>query len=341
MTRFLYGDWTGKKPTRFRDLALYNWFVNNYKISSVLESPDAWLFSSTTANRICKDLNFIDPLENGKTRHVVSYECEAESLNEAWRKFYYVVTDFLNSAVFYTTSFISFLDWNHVIVNTTKNISLISIYQRTLGTSLDFYSEERVDSIQKIMDYAKEDSRLENFLHCYRMAVLVDYPEKYDAYEKYLIIACEALAGESIDSDGKFRYDRKRLEKIIGKDLHKKFFSHVDDLVGKTVRNSHFHIGRNLSDNKPKMAVLLVNKLREFIKEEYKIVDLPILEIKYSPTRGMYRDDGGLVLVKGDYQNVQILMGNCEPNAIFKDIINNPLFEIYSGKKMKNIISNL
>lgn len=316
--------------------------MNSYRIYSILESPDAWLFSSTTSPKICKELEFTDPKEHGKTRHLVSYECEADNLNAAWRGFHKVVSDFLDAAVFYTTSYISFLDWNHVVINVTQNVSLISLYERTLGTSLDFYSEERTNSVQLIRELAKKDIRLANFLHCYRMAVMVDSPETYDAYEKYLILACEALAGEVKDEDGIVKYDRKRLQKIIGKELHKKFFSHIDDGLGKTVRNAHFHLGKVMvSDGKPRKVIELVNQLRGFIANEYGISDLPILKIENSPTRGMHRDDGGIVVVRGQYNNPQRLMENCEPNKVFDDLIDNDDFEILSGPEASSIVNSM
>ncbi len=316
--------------------------MNSYQIHSILESPDAWLFSATTSPKICKELEFVDPKEHGKTRHLVSYECEAENLNGAWKSFYKVVTEFLDAAVFYTTSYISFLDWNHVVINTTQNVSLISLYERTLGTSLDFYSEERTDSVQNIRDFAQKDIRLANFLHCYRMAVLVDSPETYDAYEKYLILACEALAGEIKDVDGNVKYDRKRLQSILGKELHKKFFSHVDGTSGKTVRNAHFHLGKVMvTEGKPRKVIELVNQLRQFIASEYGITDLPILRIENSPTRGMHRDDGGIVVIRGQYDNPQILMENCEPNKVFDDLIDKKDYEILSGPEASSAVNSM
>jgi hypothetical protein len=273
--------------------------VNKYQIQSVLISPDAWLFDATTATKISENLSFTSPQEHHNNRHVVTFECEAENIDAAWRSFYKEVLDFVEAAAFITTSYLAFFDWNHVIINKTQNVAWVSHFERTLGTSMGLYSQDEVDSLTKIIDEARKDVRLKNFLHCYRMAIMVDVPETQDAYEKYLILACEALAGEIDNGSGSKKYDATRLKTIVGKELHKYFFSSVDPLSGKTIRNANMHNGKS-PNQKPGETLKLVNKLRGFIASEYGITHLPMIKEENSPTRGLYRDDGGVILVQGD-----------------------------------------
>jgi hypothetical protein len=246
----------------------------------------------------------------------VSYECEASSLDEAWRAFFKEVEEFIEAASFHTSSYLSFHDWNHLITNQTKQLTMIVLFPRTLGTPLSLYTQGRVDDVKKIIETSKHDKRLKRFLHCYRMAILVDAPETQDAYEKYLILACEALAGEIEVSTGgwirhsmsrlglikptkRMKYDRKRLVAIIGKDLHKYFFSRVDPIAGKTIRNANMHDGKSPNE-KPSETIRLVNKLREFVASEYELTELTILKEEHSPTRGLYRDDGQRLFLGGN-----------------------------------------
>lgn len=288
--------------------------ANKYKIQSVIISPSGWLFQETTAKILSDKLTFTSPKEHGKTRHIVSYACEAENIDQAWRSFFKEVEEFIEAMAFQTSSYLSFQDWDHIITNQTQEISIISNFLRTLGTPLSLYNQERVDDVHKIIAEAKEDKRLKNFLHCYKMAILVDAPETQDAYEKYLILACEALAGEVEGKTGLFKkllyklglrkggghvkYDRKRLKMIIGKELHKYFFSRLNPIVGKTIRNANMHTGRSPND-KPSETIKLVNKLREFVAKEYGLKALSIIEERYSPTRGLYRDDGQRLFIQG------------------------------------------
>lgn len=273
--------------------------MNQYKIQSVLISPDAWLFDATTAPVVHPELKFLSPHDHKVTRHAVSYQCEASNINEAWRSFYKTVSEFVEAVCFQTTSYLAFQDWNHIITNLTQNLCLISAFKRTNGTSMGLYTQEQIDDVQRLMKEAKSDPRLKNFLHCYRMAIMVDSPETQDAYEKYLILASEALAGEIDDGNGSKKYDRKRLQLIIGKELHKYFFSKIDPLLGKTIRNANMHIGKS-SNPKPSETIRLVNMLRKFVAVQYGLKDLPIIDEKNSPTRGLYRDDGGVILLQGE-----------------------------------------
>ncbi len=210
---------------------------------------------------------------------------------------------------------LSFHDWNHTITNETKQLCMIVVFPRTLGTSLSLHNRESVDDVQKIITTAEQDKRLKLFLHCYRMAILVDAPETQDAYEKYLILACEALAGEVEVVNGgmigrllsklklakpskRMKYDGRRLIAIIGKDLHKYFFSSLDPIAGKTIRNANMHDGKSPNE-KPSETIRLVNKLREFVAKEYGLIALTILKEENSPTRGLYRDDGQRLFLGG------------------------------------------
>lgn len=289
--------------------------ADKYKIQSVIISPSGWLFETTSAQSLSDTLTFVSPKKHGETRHIVTYECEANSLDEAWRAFYKEVDEFIEAAAFHTSSYLGFHDWNHTITNVTKQLTMIVIFPRTLGTPLSLYNQERVDDVHKIIEAAKQDKRLKSFLHCYRMAILVDAPETHDAYEKYLILACEALAGEIEVMDGslinrllsrmrlmkppkRMKYNRKRLIAIIGKDLHKYFFSSLNPGAGKTIRNANMHDGKSPND-KPSETIRLVNKLREFVAKEYGLADMSIIKEENSPTRGLYRDDGQRLFLGG------------------------------------------
>jgi hypothetical protein len=296
--------------------------ADKYRIQSVIVSPSGWLFETTSARSLSKKLTFTSPKKHGETRHIVSYECVSASLDEAWRSFYKEVDEFIEAAAFHTSSYLSFHDWNHVITNQTKRLCMIVIFPRTLGTPLSLYNQERVDDVNKIIAAAKTDKKLKKFLHCYRMAILVDAPETHDAYEKYLILASEALAGEVNVVDGGFvrrlfdrlglvkstkrmKYDRKRLIQIIGKELHKYFFSSLNPEVGKTIRNANMHDGKSPND-KPSETIRLVNKLREFVANEYDLKDMSIIKEENSPTRGLYRDDGQILFLSGDVETIDL-----------------------------------
>lgn len=276
--------------------------MNEYILQSEIHSPDAWLFTATTAKVQSKQLTFTSPQEHGSTRHIVTFECKAINMGDAWLEFYHVVEKFVEGASFYTSSYLSYHDWNHIVINKTQNLALIAMFERTLGTSIGIYSQNEFDEIHKIIDESDKDTRLKHFLHCYRMAVLVDAPETQDAYEKYLILAAEALAGEVDNGSGGSKYDSKRLIQILGKDLHKYFFSHVDPVSGKTIRNANMHIGKSPNE-KPMETIKIVNKLREFVKKEYGLKNIHIIKEENSPTRGYHRDDGGLIVVKGSKIN--------------------------------------
>ncbi len=97
---------------------------------------------------------------------------------------------------------------------------------------------------------------------------------------------------------GYTKVDRKRLKEILGKELHKYFFSSVDPRVGSTIRNANMHIGKS-PNPKASQTIRLVNKMRVYIKDMYDLKDLTLIEEQHSPTRGLYRDDGGVLILKG------------------------------------------
>jgi hypothetical protein len=289
--------------------------ADKYKIQSVIIAPGGWIFDATTAQSFSDTLTFVGSKSHEDSRHIVSYQCEAKSLDEAWRRFYKEVEEFIEAAAFQTSSYLSFHDWNHLIVNQTKQLAMIVVFPRTLGTSLTLYTEEHVDDVNKVIANAKQDKRLKNFLHCYRMAILVDAPETQDAYEKYLLFACEALAGEIEVVGGSWirrvlsrmglmkpitytKYDKERLVKIIGKELHKYFFSSLHPVAGKTIRNANMHTCKSPNE-KASQAIKLVNRLREFVAKEYGLTKLTIIKEENSPTRGLYRDNGQRLFFKG------------------------------------------
>lgn len=314
--------------------------ADKYKIQSVIIAPGGWVFDATTAKSFSDTLLFIGSKKHKDPRHIVTYECEANSLDEAWRAFYREVEEFVEAAAFQTSSYLSFHDWNHLIVNETKQLAMFVVYPRSLGTSLNLYTQEHVEDVNKIISTAKKDNRLKNFLHCYRMAILVDAPETQDAYEKYLLLACESLAGDvEVLSKNWFRntlshfkimkpitytkYNKKRLVSIIGKDLHKYFFSRVNPIIGKTIRNANMHTGKSPNE-KPSETLKLVRKLREFVATEYGLTKITIIEEKYSPTRGLYRDDGQKLFLKGNgvdklelksVENLEVLLKNVPKNT--------------------------
>lgn len=305
--------------------------AEKYKIQSVIIAPGGWVFDATTAKSFSDTLSFIGSKKHEDPRHIVSYECEAKSLDEAWQSFYSEVDEFIEAAAFQTSSYLSFHDWNRLIINKTKQLAVFVVFPRSLGTSLNLYSQEHVDDVNKIITSARHDKRLKNFLHCYRMAILVDAPETLDAYEKYLLIACEALAGEPELPNGEpisyIKYDKKRLIGIIGKDLHKYFFSSLNPIVGKTIRNANMHTGKSPND-KPSETLKLVRKLREFVAKEYGLTRITIIEEKNSPTRGLYRDDPQILFLKGkgvdklelkSVENLEAMLKNMPKNT---EIIN-------------------
>lgn len=314
--------------------------ADKYKIQSVIIAPGGWVFDATTAKSLSDALIFIGSKKHEDPRHIVSYECEADSLDEAWRSFYEKVCEFIEAAAFQTSSYLSFHDWNHLVVNKTKRLAMFVVFPRSLGTSLNLHSQEHVDDVNKIIKNAKQDKRLKDFLHCYRMAILVDAPETQDAYEKYLLLACEALAGEIEVPNGNWlssilsrlrlikpktytKYNKKRLVTIIGKDLHRYFFSSLNPIVGKTIRNANMHTGK--SPNKKHSETLkLVRKLREFIATEHGLTKITIIKEKYSPTRGLHRDDGQRLFLKGrgvnklelkPIENLEVLLNNAPKNT--------------------------
>lgn len=314
--------------------------ADKYKMQSVVIAPGGWVFDATTAKSLSDTLSFIGSKKHEDPRHIVSYEREANSLDEAWRSFYKEVDEFIEAVAFQTSSYLSFHDWNHLIINETKQLAMFVVFPRSLGTSLNLYSQEHVDDVNKIITGAKQDNRLKSFLHCYRMAILVDAPETQDAYEKYLLLACEALAGEvELPNGNRFRhifshlglmkpitytkYNKKRLIDIIGKDLHKYFFSSLNPIVGKTIRNANMHTGKSPNE-KPSETLKLVRKLREFVATEYGLTRITIIEEKNSPTRGLYRDDGQRLFLKGkgvgklelkSVENLEVLLKNVPKNT--------------------------
>lgn len=327
--------------------------MHNYKIQSIIISPGGWTFEKTTAQSLSDRLTFTGSKKHGDTRHTVSYECKAENLDMAWRAFYKEVEEFVEAAAFETSSYLSFHDWNHLILDRDRQICMVVVFPRTLGTPLSLYTLEHINDVNTIITSAKQDAGLKNFLHCYRMALLVDAPETHDAYEKYLLLACEALAGGIEVTDGGFinrmlsrlritkpakriKYDRKRLVSIIGKDLHKYFFSRLNPVVGKTIRNANMHDGKSPND-KPSEAIKLVNKLRAFVAKEYGLNSLTILKEEHSPTRGLYRDDGQRVFLKGDGVEIVDLHTITDLNDFIKTLPEN--VKIIGGKEAQSMFS--
>ncbi|MDQ5886343.1 MAG: hypothetical protein QG628_740 [Patescibacteria group bacterium] len=58
------------------------------------------------------------------------------------------------------------------------------------------------------------------------------------------------------------------------------------------------HIGKS-PNPKASQTIRLVNKMRVYIKDMYDLKDLTLIEEQHSPTRGLYRDDGGVLILKG------------------------------------------
>jgi len=289
--------------------------MNLYTIESILITPDSWFFDKTIAPNLSNKFEFFSPNEHGKTRHIIRYQCEAAGLNDAWKAFYEDATEFIEVVAFHTSSYLSFYDWTHLIINHTKESALISTFERTLGTPLGLYGEDSVSDVHKLISIARDDEELKNFLHCFRMAILVDAPETQDAYEKYLILASEALAGEvEVTGEDRTKVNSKKLKEIIGKELHHHFFSSVDKRTGKTVRNANMHIGKS-NNMKPSQTIRLVNMLRNYVAEKYELKALTIIEEDYSPTRGYYRDDGERMLFVGNVHELSLL--NIEKVSLF------------------------
>jgi hypothetical protein len=271
-----------------------------YRIESTIISSDHYLFEESDAEAGWGDLKFLISDDPNSNRHVVRFFIEADNYQAAWQDFYKKVYSFVEAAAFQTTSYLAFHDWNYIITNLDQNVALISMYERASGTSLSLYSQEDYDDVQSLIAQSDADSRLKNFLHCYRMAILVDAPETRDAYEKYLILACESLAGEIPNRRGNgFTYDKERLVSIIGDDLFEYFYVAQHPVLGKTRRNAHMHVGQ-APDQKNTETVKLVTKLRQFVSKEYGMKATTILDEKLSPTRGYYRDDGGNLLITSE-----------------------------------------
>lgn len=314
---------------------------SKYKIQSVIISPDAWIFEATTATAISPTLSFKASNVHGDHRHIISYECTAKNIDEAWKMFHIEATNFIEAVVFYTSSYIAFHDWNNIVINKTKNTALVSLFDRTSGTPLGIESQDGFDEIQKIIILAKSDARFKKFLHCYRMALLVDAPETQDAYEKYLILASEALAGEVDNGKGYLKVDHTQLKTIIGKPLHDYFFSSIDPIAGKTIRNANMHDGKS-PNQKSNETTKLVNKLREYIAKEYGLNDLKIIKEEHSPTRGLSRDDGSMMVVGGkkltellDLREIRNM------DEFIKKTSNNTTLTYYGNDKARRIYSKM
>jgi hypothetical protein len=211
--------------------------------------------------------------------------------------FYNEVEQFLRAMSFYTSSYLAFHDWRNLVIDTKFAVALISTFSRAYGTAMGIYSQNEADNVNLLIEKSKQDERLKNFLYSFKMAVLSDTPETQNAYEKYLILAAEALAGKLDAGEGRKTIDRKRLKKIIGEDLHNHFFEHVDPMTGNNIRNLHMHEGESPA-SKPSETIKLITKFKAFIKAEYGIVGMHEIREDASPTRGLYRDDGGLVMAR-------------------------------------------
>jgi hypothetical protein len=268
-----------------------------FKIQSVIISPSGWLFSATTATSISPNLKFKSPERHGGTEHIVTYESDAPNLRIAWQDFYKEVERFIRAASFYTSSYMAFHDWRNIVIDYDLDVALISTFTRTNGTAIGIYNQTEADNINLLIEKSEQDERLKNFLYNYKMALLTDAPETQNAYEKYLILAAESLAGKIEDEDAYKKVDRRRLKQIIGDDLHTFFFQHVDPLTGNSIRNLHMHEGESPA-SKPSETIKLIKKFKAFIKSEYGINAMHEISDTASPTRGLYRDDGGLIMAK-------------------------------------------
>jgi hypothetical protein len=56
--------------------------------------------------------------------------------------------------------------------------------------------------------------------------------------------------------------------------------------------------GNESPNSKPSETIKLIKKFKDFIASEYGIEGMHIIEENASPTRGLYRDDGGVILAR-------------------------------------------
>ncbi|HSX33507.1 MAG TPA: hypothetical protein VLF91_04175 [Candidatus Saccharimonadales bacterium] len=291
-----------------------------FKIQSVIVSPSGWLFSATTAKNISPNLSFKSPERHGGVEHIVTYECDAANLQIAWQDFYNEVEQFIRAMSFYTSSYLAFHDWRNLVIDNNFSVALISTFSRTYGTAIGIYSQNEADNINLLIERSNEDERLKNFLYNFKMALLTDAPETQNAYEKYLILAAESLAGKIEEGNGIKKLDRPRLKQIIGEDLHNFFFQHVDPLTGNNIRNRHMHEGESPA-SKPSETIKLVSKFKAFIKTEYGIAGMHEISEAASPTRGLYRDDGGLVMARAVDEKSDLSQINIEDTLDKESVI--------------------
>ena len=271
--------------------------MSRFKIQSVIVSPSGWLFSATTAKNFSPVLSFKSPEVHGGVEHIVTYESDAANLQIAWQDFYNEVEQFIRAMSFYTSSYLAFHDWRSLIIDSKCDVALISTFSRTYGTAIGLYSQNEVNNVSILIEKSNQDEKLKNFLYNYKMALLTDAPETQNTYEKYLILAAESLAGKIVNNEGKKNLDRGRLKQIIGDYLHDHFFQHVDPLTGNNIRNLHMHEGESPA-SKPSETIKLISKFKQFIKDEYAIDGMHEIGETKSPTRGLYCDDGGLVMAR-------------------------------------------
>lgn len=231
------------------------------------------------------------------TEHVVTYESDAANLQLAWSDFYKEVEQYVRAAAFYTSSYLAFHDWRNLVIDYELGVAIISTFNRAIGTPIGIYSQSEADSINTLIEKSNEDERLKNFLSNYKLALLTDAPETQNAYEKYLLLAAEALAVKVEVEGGYLKVDRRRLKQIIGEELHDFFFQHVDPVTGNNIRNLHMH-GNESPGSKPSETIKLIRKFKVFVEREYEITGMHLIEENASPTRGLYRDDGGLIMAR-------------------------------------------
>lgn len=279
--------------------------MSRFKIQSVIVSPSGWLFSATTATSFSPKLSFRSPEQHGDVEHIVTFESNADNLQIAWAEFYKEVEQYIRAAAFYTSSYLAFHDWRNLVIDNELGIALISTFVRKSGTAIGIYSQTEADNISLLIETSGQDDKLKNFLNNYKLALLTDAPETQNAYEKYLILAAEALAGKIPGANGYLKVDRRRLKQIIGEELHDFFFQHVDPVTGNNIRNLHMH-GNESPNSKPSETIKLIRKFKDFIESEYGIHGMHVIEETASPTRGLCRDDGGLVLVKPVRGNTEL-----------------------------------
>lgn len=264
-----------------------------------------------TNTEIKKGLKILSP--RGAKKHTVIYKLKAMNVDDAWRIFYEHTSELLEACTFYTSTYIVFEYWNHIITDVEKELNLISKFKRSDSTPIKVFDVDDTLSISELVEISKKDDRIKNFLHCYRMVVILDSPYTRDAYEKYLILACESLAGEKVlrtDRKGNetIGWNKEALIEIIGEPLYIYFFEKRNKYTGKTIRNANMHIGKSPNEDFGKTLELVV-KLRKYLSEKYCLSNMKLIDVEHSPTRGKFRYDGEKLIYRAtiDIQHIENL----------------------------------